>query len=97
VGLHRLVAQHEAFGDLLVRETRRDQAENLELAAGEGVEVFGTGALRRAEAGELGDQAPRDPGARSASPAATTRTASNSVSGGASLSRKPLAPAWRAS
>ena len=36
-------------------------------------------------------------GASSASPAATTRTASTSCSGGAFLSRKPLAPACSAS
>ena len=35
-------------------------------------------------------------GARSASPPATTRTASKSASARTSLSRKPLAPAWRA-
>ena len=36
-------------------------------------------------------------GASSASPPATTRTAWMSSSGGAFLSRNPLAPAWSAS
>ena len=48
VRLHRLVAEYEAVGDLVVRKTGCDQTENLDLAAGERVEVFGTGALRRA-------------------------------------------------
>ena len=57
--LYRLVAEHEAVGDLLVREACRDEAENLNLAGREGVEIPRVGALRRAEARELGDQAPR--------------------------------------
>jgi hypothetical protein len=47
VRLDGLVAVHEAVGDLVVREPGCDQAEDLELAAGERVEVLGTGALRR--------------------------------------------------
>src|SRR5947209_6417201 len=43
VRLHRLVAEHEAVGDLVVRKTGCDQAENFDLAAGERFEVFGTG------------------------------------------------------
>ena len=50
------------------------------------------------QAGELLDEAPRDRrGERSTSPAVTTCTACRSSSGGAFLSRKPLAPDRRAS
>ena len=49
----------EAVGDLLVRETLPAEAESLDLAGCEGVEISRVDALRGAEASELGDQAPR--------------------------------------
>ena len=97
VRLHRLVAEHEAVGDLLVRQAGCDQAEDLELAASERVEVFWTGALRRPEAGELGDQAARDRRCQERVPGSDDSDRLEQRLGRTSLSRNPLAPAWSAS
>ena len=82
--------------DLGVREAAGDQAEDVELALGQLVELL---RRRRArDARELLDHALRDRRARAARRRpATVRTAAISCSGGSSLSTKPLAPARSAS
>ena len=93
VGLDRLLADDEPGGDLRVGQALGDQPQHLGLARGQrGRASAGRRPAARPQPGELGDQPPGDAGASSASPAATTRTASNSRSAVTSLSRKPLAP-----
>ena len=98
VGLDGAVADHEALGDLGVRQPAREQLEHLALAGGELVEQrrrAGSCAGERRTNSSITERVTA--GAMSASPRATTSMAASSSSGGASLSMKPLAPARSAS
>jgi hypothetical protein len=94
VALDRGVADEQLGGDLGVGQPSGDEPEDLLLPVGEpGNRV---GAAGRREPRNCSMTRRVIDGASSASPAATTRTAPMSCSGGALLSRKPLAPAVRA-
>ena len=96
VGLDGAIADDEPGGNLGVGESAGEELEHLKFAGGELLELGRR--PRRVRAGEEGvDQPPGDLRASNASPAATTRTASISRSGGSVLSRKPDAPALSAS
>ena len=98
VRLHGRLAHDEGIGDLRVRQPAGGEHEDLALPLRQ---------PRRGERASSGAGVPRcanvaitrpvTAGASSALPAATVRTAATSSSAGACLSRKPLAPARRAS
>ena len=97
VGLDRRVAEDERRGDLGVGHAAREQQQHLVLARRELVELRGPGAAGGPMRANSSIRRRVTVGASSASPAATARMPSASCSGGVSLSRKPLAPAWSAS
>ena len=92
MGLDGLVAEHEPLGDLVIRQTFRDETQDLGLSGSERQESVRSRLLAGPKASELGDQPARDRGSKQRLPAAMTRTASKRVSAGTSLSRNPLAP-----
>ncbi len=85
VALHGRFAEVELVRDLRVRETAGEEAQDFEFPLAE----VGGGRLQKSSISRrvIG-------GARSDSPRATVRTAAASCSRFASLSRKPLAPAF---
>src|SRR5580704_11384564 len=97
VRLDRLLGDHQVARDLAVGHAAGDEAQHLGLAVGQAVEVLAAGGPGRPPAANSAIRRRVTPGASSASPAATTRTASASSRAEASLSRKPLAPQRSAS
>src|SRR4051794_4631499 len=97
VGLDGRFADDELGGDLGVGVAAGDEFEHLELARGQFLQAGGVGVGHRGAAEEALDQPAGDRGREQGSPATTVRMAATSCSGGASLSRKPLAPACSAS
>ena len=97
VRLDSLVAQDQSARRS--RDSRAPPATSPRISVSRGVSADSVvrSQLPRTQACELGDQAARDRGRERASPPAMTRTASNKVSAGTSLSRNPLAPACSAS
>ena len=63
MGLHGLLGDDQALGDLRVRQALRDQCEDLRLALGQvAYALLERGAGPVVQAGELGDQPPGDAG-----------------------------------
>ena len=89
----RALFHDETRGDLRVRQPLGDQAQDFPLPSGEGGELGGL--LWRGRLARTNCWMSRRviEGSISALPSATLRTAATSWSPGASLSRKPLAPA----
>ena len=98
MGLHRRVAEEERFGDLGVGPAPRQEGQDLDLARRQSASAGAGSAGADRPPGELLDEAPRD--ARSEQRLAGGDDADRGdavASAGASLSRKPLAPARSAS
>ena len=93
VGLHRRLGQEQLGRDLRVVAAAPDRDEHLAFAVGQRRSARARWSGRGAAPPVRSSSCRVTRGDRSASPAATVRTAWTSSAGRASLSRKPLAPA----
>ena len=93
VGLDGVLADDELGGDLGVRAAAREQAQHLDLAGRERRRAQAAAPTARPRLAKRSISRRVTAGAKSEPPSATTRIAARSCASGASLSRKPLAPA----